>query len=270
VDPGPVVNNTPPVIGKFTAQGTRTSEPPNYADVSEEVPVSVEVTDAESAISDLKFNWSAAVGTFIGSGPKVIWKAPDKVDAPTAVILDLEVVETYTSQGKPVTNKPTASVTVSLHDSVKEVGDLARLFLLDFSDSNKDTPTVMRNFQPDCYGTAEETGQVADNRANFTVIQSSIGPANTTVKFGGSCAFRDKRGDACARVLSYWKSIAKRTSYNPDGSLYATAGQQVEAGPNIDQVAAMYYRDLRQWKLCDSQFDPDSRTLKAGIRGLVP
>ncbi len=30
----------------------------------------------------------------------------------------------------------TGSATVRLHDSVKEVGDLSRLFLLEFSDSN--------------------------------------------------------------------------------------------------------------------------------------
>ena len=102
VDPGPVVNNTPPVIGKFTVQGTRKNEPPSFADVSEEVPVSVEVTDAESPISSLKFNWSPSVGTFSGSGQNVTWKAPAAVDAPTTVTLNVEVVETYTSQGKTV------------------------------------------------------------------------------------------------------------------------------------------------------------------------
>ena len=275
VDPGPVVNNTPPVIGAFTVQGTRTNEPPNFADASEEVPISVVVTDAESAISDLKFNWtSSAGGTFIGGGPKVLWRAPDKVDAPTIMTLSVEVVETYTSQGKQVTNNPKGSVTVSLHDSIKEVGDMARQFLLDFSDSSIPTATVMRNFQPGCYGTDEETGQVADNRDNYTIIDRVIAPANTTVKFGGVCSFRQKAGDACARVLSYWKSQVKKNAYNPDGSLYAAAGTTVEAGPNIDQIAAFYYRDQQKWRLCDSQFDPDSRTLRAlggsPPRGLVP
>ena len=274
VDPGPVVNNTPPVIGAFTVQGTRNQEPPNFADASEEVPVTVAVTDAESQIADLKFNWtSSAGGTFIGTGPKVTWKAPDKVDAPTTVTLSVEVVETYTSQGKQITNNPKGSTTLSLHDSIKEVGDLARLFLLEFSDSTIPTHSVMRNFQPGCYGTDEETAQVADNRELFTIIAHDIGPANTSVKFGGVCSFRFKPGDACARVLSYWKSVVKKNAYNPDGSLYAAAGSTVEAGPNIDQVAAFYYRDQERWRLCDSQFDPDSKTLKAAtasIKGLVP
>ena len=131
----------------------------------------------------------------------------------------------------------------------------------------------MRNFQPGCYGTDEETGQVAANRENYTIIAHDIGPANTSVKFGGVCIFRQKSGDACARVLSYWKSQVKKDAYNPDGSLYAAAGSVVEAGPNIDQLAAFYYRDQQRWRLCDSQFDPDSRTLRAftgSIKGLVP
>ena len=136
VDPGPVVNNTPPVIGAFTVQGTRNNEPPNFADVVRRGADHGEVTDAESPIADLKFNWSSSAGgTFSGSGPEVTWKAPAEVDAPATVTLNVEVVETYTSQGKTVENKPTGSTTVSLHDSMKEVGDMARLFLLDFSDS---------------------------------------------------------------------------------------------------------------------------------------
>ena len=272
IEPPPVVTNTPPKIGTFTAQGSRTNEPPNFADASEDIPVSVEVTDAESAIGALTFNWSSPVGTFSGTGPKVIWKAPASVAAPTNVSLNLEVVETYTSAGTATENRVGGSVTVSLHDSVKEVGEMARQFLLDFSDSSKDVPTVMRNFQQGCYGTAEETSQVGDNRANFTIIQWNIGQANTTVRFGGICAFRNKPGDACARVPAYWKSIARRDIYDQfTGQLAVRAGQQTEAGPAVDQIAAMYYRDQRQWKLCDSQFDPDHTSLRAAtIRGLVP
>jgi hypothetical protein len=277
VDPGPVVNNTPPVIGKFTVQGTRPNEPPDFADASEEVTVTVDVTDAESAITSLRFNWTSDVGgTFTGTGNKVTWKAPASVTAPTTAKLTVEVVETYTSQGKSVENRPTGSTMVSLHDSVKEVGDLATLFLLDFSDSSKDTTYVMRNFHPTCYGTGEETGDVARNRENYTIIDKMIGTSRTTVGFGGICAFRSKPGDACARVPSYWKSIAKQNVYDQFGQLVAVKGQQTETPFGTDQVAAMYYKDLKQWKLCDSQYDPDHTSLKApsltapSLWGLVP
>ena len=149
---------------------------------------------------------------------------------------------------------------------------MARQFLLDFSNSSiQDIGLIMRNFQPDCYGTAEETSQVTDNRANFNIIQSNVGPSNTSVNFGSFCSFRNKAGDACARVPVYWKSIAKKDVYDQYGSLYLRAGQSTEAGPAVDQVAAMYYRDQKRWRLCDSAFDPDHTSLRARTaRGLVP
>lgn len=264
-DPGPVVTNTPPVIGKFTVQGTRANEPPSFADVSEEVPISVEVTDAESQINDLKFNWSAAVGTFSGTGRSVIWKAPAEVQVPTDVTINVEVVETYVSQGKSIDNKPTGSTTLSLHDSAKEVGEMARLFLLDFSVSVlTDVPYIMRNFQPGCYGTAEETGQVADNRQNFKIIRWSVDPASTTVNFGGICPFRSKRGDACSRVRTFWESQVLR-----DVSGYKKGETTTASG--VDHIAAFYYPEQKRWRLCDSQYEGDPSSLKAvQIRGLVP
>jgi hypothetical protein len=270
-DPGLVVNNTPPTVGTFRVQGSRTNEPPNFSDLSEEVQVSVTVTDAESAISDLTFNWSAALGTFSGSGANVIWRAPAEATTPIEVTLDLEVVETYTSQGRSVQNKVAGAVTVALHDSVKEVSDLSRQFLLDFSDSSLDVAHVMRNFQPGCYGTADETGDVTNNRANFNIIQSNVGPAQTTVRFGGFCSFRNKAGDACARVPVFWRSVAKKDLYDGfTGQLVLRAGEQTVAS-GVDQLAAMYYREQKRWRLCDSSFDPGSTSLKAAaIKGLAP
>lgn len=270
-DPGPVVTNAPPVIGKFTVQGTRTKEPPNFADVLEDLPIAVEVTDPEPSGNELKFNWSAAVGTFTGTGRSVTWKAPADATTPADVTINLEVVETFTSQGKSVENKVTGSTTVSLHDSLKEVGDLSRLFLLDFSDSNLSVATVMRNFQPGCYGTGDETLDVARNRADFRIIDHDIGPSKTTVNFGGTCPFRTKPGDACARVPAYWKSAARQNIYDGfTGQLVLRTGEQTEAR-GVDQLAAYYYADQKRWRLCDSQFDSTSTTLGGGsIGSLVP
>jgi hypothetical protein len=267
-DPGPVVINTPPVIGQFTVQGTRTNEPPNFADVSEEVPISVEVTDAESQTNDLKFNWSAGAGTFSGTGRSVIWRAPATIQAPTELMINLEVVETYTSQGKSVENKVTGSTPLSLHDSVGEVGDMSRQFLLDFSDSNiTDIPFIMRNFQPDCYGTADEISNVNDNRRNFQIIEWRVDPARTTINFGGSCPFPARpapRGDACSYVRTYWKSIARRT-------FDVFKAGDVTTANGIDHVAAFYYRDQKRWRLCDSQYEGDAGSLRAiRVRGMVP
>ena len=268
VDPGPVVNNTPPVIGKFTIQGTRKNEPAAFADVSEEIPVSVEVTDAESPISSLKFNWSSSIGTFSGSGASVTWKAPAQVDAPTLVTLNVEVVETYTSQGKTVENKPTGSAVISVHDSVKEVGDMSRQFLLDFSDSSIPTATVMRNFQPGCYGTAEETSQVDANRQDLRITSWTVDLPGTSVNFGGFCPIPTRnavQGDACSHMHTDWHSVAIRDLD------WLAKGQSTDTH-GVDYLSAFYYSDQKRWRLCDSQYIGDaSMSLRALLlRSLVP
>ena len=273
-DQGPPVSNTPPVIGKFTVQGTRTNEPANFADVGEEVPVSVVVTDAESNPDDLKYNWSAALGTFTGNSRNVKWIAPPAVDAPTTVELKVQVVETYTSQGKSVTNTVEGSTTLSLHDSVKEVGDMARQFLVDFSETStmRDVPTIMRNFEPGCYGTDAETAQVTNHLLDFNVLRYTAGPAVTTVHFGGICPFRSLQGDACAQVRMHWESQAKHDLYDASGGIYLRAGG-VDTQDGVDQVAAMYYPIKQRWRLCDSAWDSDTyHTLnpRAIFHSLVP
>lgn len=267
IDPGPRVNNSPPVIGVFTVQGTRRNEPANFADLSEDIPVKVDVTDAESAIGSLTFNWSATAGSFSGEGASVVWKAPAQATTPTDVAISLEVVERYSSQGRSVENKVTGTTTLSLHDSIKEVGEMARQFLLDFSDSSKTVAQVMRNFEPDCYGTAAETRDVTINRDLFQIVEWDVGPPHATIDFGGICPYpgqpiRNKRGDACSRIAAYWRS--RFIKDNPASN--NKAGDFTEAW-GTDHVASMYYRDQKRWKLCDSQFQGMHTLL---VRGLVP
>ncbi len=199
--PGPVVQNTPPTIGAFRAQGSRTGQPANFVDLGESIALSVTVTDPESAASGLTFNWASTSGTFSGTGPSVTWRAPASATTPMDVTLALEVVETYQSQGRNVENRVTGSTTVSLHNSIQEVSDLARQFLLDFSSSSLSVDYVMRNFEPGCYGTEAEASDVTDNRQDFTIIESNIGAASTTVGFGGACSVQEPpRRLVCART----------------------------------------------------------------------
>jgi hypothetical protein len=264
--PGPVVQNTPPTIGAFRAQGSRTGQPANFVDLGESIALSVTVTDPESAASGMTFNWASTSGTFSGTGPSVTWRAPASATTPMDVTLALEVVETYQSQGRNVENRVTGSTTVSLHNSIQEVSDLARQFLLDFSSSSLPVDYVMRNFEPGCHGTNDETEDVADNRENFTILESNVGQPVTTVGFAGACTYRNRRADACSRVPVYWRSQAKRD----------IPGTQIKKGEisiatGVDQLAAMYYANLKRWRLCDSDFDSGKTSLTSEpIRGLVP
>ena len=122
------VSGEPPVIASIVARGARPNEPQNFADVGEEITVTATVTDPDTPSEQLVFHWTADTGTFTDSGATVKWRAPTDATAPAAITLSLSVADN-------TGNSATSSTTISLHDSVKEIGDLAREFLLDFSDS---------------------------------------------------------------------------------------------------------------------------------------
>jgi hypothetical protein len=219
------------VIGSLTAQGTRRREPANLADAGEEIVLTATVTDAETPVDRLTFEWSSPAGTFSGTGPTVRWKAPASVPAPLVAALQLRVVDGD--------QRAERTVAVRVHDHAREVGDMATQFLRDFSDSTVAPAAVMRNFLPDCYGTADEHQQVEANRQNFTILSWSLGPPRVTVDFDGTCPYNRKDGDACSSSPVRWESRKR------NGEIEVVAGD--------DQVAAVYRQD--RWWLCDSSFD---------------
>jgi hypothetical protein len=239
------VNNDPPVIQSITPLGLKPNEPANFADLSEEIAVTATVTDKESTPDKLVYEWTGTDGAFSGSGQSVRWRAPASGATPFTANLKLTVVDRFQTtdgSGLPITfeHRVERPFTVKVHDSVKEVGDMATLFLENFSKSAVSVDEVMKDFLVGCYGTAAERQDVIDNRNEFTITSYSVGPPSVTVKFGGTCAFRGRPGDACSNTRVSWTSISKDTGRTGTAS-------------GVDQVAAVY-RDARWW-LCDSQFN---------------
>jgi hypothetical protein len=247
--PPPPPVNTIPKITTIGIQGSRAGEPPNFADLGESVAVRAEVQDDETPVAQLQYLWTASVGTFSGSGASVTWQAPPiQPQAPVDVTIQLEVVERYGPPSAPLANEHhvVQSVNLRLHDSVTEVGDMARQFLLDFADSSiHDVAYVMRNFEPGCYGTQDETDQVALQRQQFRMVSSFVGPASVKVNFGGVCPYRARPGDACSQVPVVFDSIdIINNRHGPPAR-------------GTDQVAAVYVRSRTAWRLCDSQLNGD-------------
>ena len=147
--------NTPPVIAWIRAAGTRPGEPGGFADLNEEISVSAGVSDFETPVSQLTLLWTADGGTFIGSGPSVTWRAPATGPTPKDYTLTLTVIE-KTSAAREMAaqvgevvlldSSVTATTTVRVHDSTKEIGDLATLFLTEFSTSSVSPETAIRHF----------------------------------------------------------------------------------------------------------------------------
>lgn len=247
------VVNTPPSIASMSARGTRGDEPPQFADVGEEIDVVATVQDAETPVSQLTYEWtSTAGGTFSGSGAAAKWRAPQAAGTPLTATLTLTVIERYSafdSNGLPMTseNRVSKSIAVSLHDSLAEVGGMARQFLLDFSDSNiRDVNYIMRNFTDTTsvcsHGKASETSDVKHNRDTFRITSSFVGPADVIIAFGTICRVQSAAGDACAFVPVDWVSTILA-----DGTREHAWG--------TDQVSAIYVPNEQRWGLCASNFD---------------
>jgi hypothetical protein len=237
------VSGEPPVISSIVARGVRPNEPLNFADAGEEITITATVADSDTPSEQLVFQWTADTGTFTDSGATVKWRAPSDGSTPATITISLSVSDN-------TGNSATSSTTISLHDSVKEIGNLARDFLLDFSDSTKPAAFVVRNFSksPRCERERDdEFNDVDKNRTYYRIDSSSIGAATVTVQFGGKpCSYVPKDGDACAVVPATWQSTCLVT--NPD----CTAGEKpVSSG--TDYVTAVY--EQSQWKLCASYFD---------------
>jgi hypothetical protein len=238
------------VITSVTAQGSRPNEPKNFADLDEEVAVTAVVDDPDTAADRLTFEWSAEAGTFSGTGANVTWKAPGDVSTPKAIVLTVKVSD-------PGSNSTTGTATLSLHNSVKEVGDLSRQFLLDFSDSKNGAAFVVRNFtkSPRCEADRdEEFNEVDANRNTYRITSSNIGPATVKVQFASlPCSYVPRDGDACASVPSTWDSVCAP-------GVTCTPGRS----QGIDHVTAVY--EGTEWKLCASYFQSGGSLVKGFIK----
>lgn len=241
--------NTKPTIDAVAAQGRRPKQPPQFADVRETIDLTATVRDPETPIEELVYQWSAPVGTFTGTGRTVTWTTPDTIDQATLVTITLKVIENFghPGQAKIFSQDTTATVTVDLHNSVKEVGDMAVRFLDRFSQPQtiKDWRDVMKDFKREvCPSPGEydaERESVEDHIANYVMNSYNVGPATVSVNFGGICT-ANIHGDACASSRVMWNSTG------PNGGV----------SRGIDHLTAVYAAPDKRWWLCSSRFHPDS------------
>jgi len=230
--------NPPPVITALVAQSTRTSVPSNFADLGEEIVVTATVQDAETPVSKLVFEWSADGGTFTGTGALVRWRAPTGITTPAQSRLTVKVTEPLDGTSQSVSS----TVTVRVHNSIKEISDMSVQFLVEFSEQKLSPENIIRNFYTGCSGRDSELANVKNNQTYYTINSYTISnPTSATVSFGGTCPFRNKTGvDGCVQTPVEWHA-----TYKPTGL--------TETSKGTDQTTAVY-RSSRWW-LCDSDFD---------------
>lgn len=250
VPPPPPVQtpNTPPVIDSVTV-----SEPRIEAD--QEITVNATVRDAETAVEQLIFAWSADAGSFSGTGPSVKWRAPKEAQTPANYTLRLTVTENYgaqTSTGaqfQHIVNGTSPQVRV--HDSPKEIGDMALRFLRYFADSSVSADTALQEFSSSCAGTQAERNDIQDNRRKFEILSSKLNPILARVKSPWA------RGEATVRC----EFTSRRKVCDPTDPPGCRVGavESVTGNCNLNTVY-----EQQRWLLCDSTFDG---ALLASMRG---
>jgi hypothetical protein len=229
-----------PIIKSIAAQGGRPGQPPNFADRGETIRISAVIEDADTAPAQLTFEWKACGGVFTGAGAQVDWQAPAGGSSPQTCTIDLTVVDGP--------HRVSGSIAVRVHDSAKEIADLALEFLTEFADSSIAPAAAVRHFSDSCPGKAAELEDVIRNRQTYTMNSHTYGAATVSIAFGGVCAFRARRADACLLIPVEWRSTIKAT-----GKPETTAG--------ASHITAVY--EASRWWLCDSEFEGTSTS---GVR----
>jgi hypothetical protein len=220
-----------PVIRSIAGRGSRPSEPPNFADHGETIQVTAVVEDADTPAAQLVFEWQACGGTFTGTGTQVNWQAPT-----TGVLPPLCKIELTVSDGS---NRVNGSVDIRLHNSPTEVRDLALEFLTEFADSSIPAATTVRNFSDSCDGKASELKDVTENRRNYVINSHTYGTPTVSVAFGGVCAYRARRADACFSMPAEWRSTRRDNG-----------AQEIARGTS--HISAIYANS--RWWLCNSDY----------------
>ena len=244
----PSAPNAPPVITALSGRGSKPNEPASFVDLGETITLTATVTDAETPGSQLVYEWTAPQSTLTGTCASVSFLATQGIPAPSDLPVTLTVVEKYQGTDPngapaPKENRVTSTLTLHVHDSVREVGDLALDFLFLFSTSSVSPENVVHNFSTTCdggRGRADELADVTANRAKFIINSAQISRISLTVNFGGICTLKNPHNaDACVTYNAKWVSTVIAT------------GQQ-ETVDGIELVTGVY--ENHKWFLCHSEY----------------
>ena len=232
--------NSAPVITRVVANATRT-------EVNRDVELSVEITDAETSVDALTYQWSATVGTITSAGRHGLWRlAKGSAATPTDVTIKVVVTEPYQvlENNVLVTREHRVEATAApfrVHDSDGEVGDLVNEFLHDFANNAVSPSACVKNFSDSCAGKSAEMIDIQNVRTNYVVLNSTI--SLTSITFNGAMTTSD--AVAFCRFQSQVKSTGKTETATGDCLL-----------------TAIYENGF--WKLCSSNFfgqttEPENR-----------
>jgi hypothetical protein len=188
------VRNDAPVISSIAVNTPR-------VEADQEVIATAFVSDAETPLDQLTYQWSAtpANGTFSGPGPIATWRAPKQQPTPDTYALKLLITEKYTSAGQPKENTVSSTVQVHYNDSVSEITKISMRFLTElFPTYTVSAQQAVADFSDSCSEKSSEQKDVANNRVSFQILSGTysnvvvnVNGDRTHADVAGTCVFKD-------------------------------------------------------------------------------
>lgn len=203
----------PPVVGPATAPVIRSiAVPTSRVETGRDITITAVVEDAETPLSQLTYVWTSNIGTITGTGTTATWRHAPGLQRGADVVVTLMVKDTYDAiLGNQIVKQDffvlSQAAPFRVHDSVAEVKELARKFLVDLFGTSSVSPIdCMVDFSDVCADLPEgkkiEFQQVVDHRRDYVVLESRV--LGQTVDWRGSDTgsvhsvtyYRDRRTDS--------------------------------------------------------------------------
>ena len=234
--PPTVKITTPPIIRSIAG-------PTGRVETGQDFAITAVVEDAETPLANLSYAWTANAGSISGTGPVVTWRHAPGLKAGVDVVITLTVIDKHKAvENNAIVDREYRVVGQAapfrVHDSVAEMKELARKFLLDlFGNSAVPPAGCLVDFTEAgrcARGKQAELEDITENR-QLVVIKSGKIYSQAFVSEGINAA----RVISDAEFFSVW-------NYSGQGGL--------ERGGFI--VTGIY--DQNRWWLCESTYDPTS------------
>ena len=183
----------PPVIDSITVT-------PPHAEWNKSAAIDATVHDTNTPLTDLRFVWSATLGSITGTGQSVSWSETRPLaQSPSQVSVTLTVSKQVPSDAGDSFQTLTTSQTVQfvVNDSIKELTDLVNTFLTDFTTYTASPDYCVRNFSDNCRGKKDELGDITQNRQIFQILSGqwsikSINVSGASATIDAPCKFTSK------------------------------------------------------------------------------
>ena len=240
--PGP--DPPPPVVGPATAPIIRSiAVPTSRVEAGTDVAITAVVEDAETPLTALAFQWSASAGTITGTGATATWRVPAGLKSGIDVAVTLTVTDTYDAVENNVVVKrqfvvTSTSATFRVHDSVAEVKELARRFLVDlFGNTNVAPEACLVDFADICArGRAAELEDIVSHREHVVLTDARV--MNQTAQLFGPTS-----GTVHSAMLY--------TGYTP-------VNPAISSDCHDFEVTVVYVGN--RWWICESTHHPDDHS----------